>query len=236
MHITSAIKLYLLDLKVATVTPKHIVEVDRIIHRLAAWLESESVTEIEQVTAAHLKAYQVLLQEMTIASDDFRVSLRGKKVSPQTSLTYMRRVRAFFSWAERAGYLTGPNPVARIPKIKVPGFVIPAFTPEQMSGMLGTMDTSTPPGMMTHPEAMPIVRQKKIEADARRTLAGFVGFGVSLAVRSGLSLQTADETGEGFMTWAQGKVETYLSEAKAATFTELMQDRALRLGIPLRKD
>ncbi len=90
--------------------------------------------------------------------------------------------------------------------------------------------------MLSKPDPVPAVRQKKIEADARRALAGFVGFGVSLAVRSGLSLQTADETGEGFMTWAQGKLETYLSEAKAATFTELMQDRALRLGIPLRKD
>jgi integrase/recombinase XerD len=58
----------------------------------------------------------------------------------------MRRVRAYFAWCEREGYLTGPNPTIRVPKIKTPEFVIPSFSADQLAAMLDKVDTSTPGG------------------------------------------------------------------------------------------
>jgi hypothetical protein len=84
--------------------------------------------------------------------------------------------------------------------------------------------------------AEPIVRQKKIEGDARRAMAGFVGYGVSWAVRSGLPLRVVDTTGGGFLEWAYNAMQPYLEDKKEATFTDLMRERAQRLGIHLTED
>ncbi len=67
-----------------------------------------------------------------------------KPLSPLTIKGYMLIVQALFSWCEREGLLDGrPNPTRRVPRIKVPKYVIETFTPAQMAAMLDACDTDT---------------------------------------------------------------------------------------------
>jgi hypothetical protein len=98
-------------------------------------------------------------------------------------------------------------------------------------------------------DATPIIRQKKVELDADRAKAGFVGFATSWAVREaflyqcgiksesgrrlGVPLHVIDEDGAGFLVWAYDPVQKYLQERKEMTFAGVMLDKAQQLGIEL---
>lgn len=103
--------------------------------------------------------------------------------------------------------------------------------------------------------ATPAVREKKIELDADRAKAGFVGFATGWALRAvvlyelqkqarmrgielqglpkGLPLRAVDEDGGGFLSWAYEAMQEYLTQRKASTFIELMETKALKLGVKL---
>src|SRR5271165_2973667 len=66
----------------------------------------------------------------------------------------------------------------------------------------------------------PLLRAKKIELDADRAMAGFVGYATSWAVRSGLPLSVVQEDGGGFMEWSFEPMQAYLEQRKDATFGE----------------
>src|SRR5579883_3369510 len=98
-------------------------------------------------------------------------------------------------------------------------------------------------------EAVPAVREKKVELDAERAKAGFVGYATSWAVREvfryqqgamtmqgdplGLPLDVVEDDGAGFLAWAFDPVRAYLDERKAATFIGVMQEKARKLGLKL---
>lgn len=146
MQLKDAIKGHLLDLKIGNTSKSHMNEVSRELERFRRWCEAQKVLVLDAVTPMILKSYMVNLQELTISQEDPRISMRGRKISPVTALDYMRKVRTFFFWAEREGYLTGINPINRIPKIKVPEKVFQAFAPEQLVKLLEHCDLSTPLG------------------------------------------------------------------------------------------
>jgi hypothetical protein len=98
-------------------------------------------------------------------------------------------------------------------------------------------------------DAVPAVREKKVELDAERAKAGFVGYATSWAVREvfryqqgaatetgdplGLPLHVVEDDGAGFLAWAFDPVKLYLDARKEATFVEIMQEKAKRLGLLL---
>jgi integrase/recombinase XerD len=142
MLLSEAIKGHLLDLKISGATEKHQREVMRELERFRIWCEKQGAIQLAAITPIVLKGYISYLQDLRVSDGDSRISLRGKKVSLVTAQDYMRKVRSFFFWAEREGYLDGPNPVMRVPKIKVPKLVKPVFTPEQMQAMLDSSDVT----------------------------------------------------------------------------------------------
>jgi hypothetical protein len=102
-------------------------------------------------------------------------------------------------------------------------------------------------------EVVPAVRAKKVELDSQHTLAGFVGYGTSLAARvvllealvsqaeergflldvgPGLPQQAVEEDGGGFLAWAFEQMQTYLDERKRATFGQVMRRKLAWLGQP----
>ncbi len=102
-------------------------------------------------------------------------------------------------------------------------------------------------------EAAPAVRVKKVELDSAHTLAGFVGYGTSLAARvvvleqvaqeaqargfvldvaPGLPQAAVEEDGGGFLAWAYDQMQTYLDERKRATFGQVMRHKIAWLGRP----
>jgi hypothetical protein len=102
-------------------------------------------------------------------------------------------------------------------------------------------------------KAAPAARVKKIEADATHTLAGFVGFGTSLAARlvvlenqreearqrgeqlgglPALPGEAVGEDGSGFLAWVYEVVQGYLVGKKRATFGQVMRRKLAWLGQP----
>ena len=146
MKLSDAIKGHLLDLKISGATEKHIHEVKRELERFRSWAQGQEVLQLEDASYIVLKLYISFLQDLTFSQDDLRISMRGKKVSAVTAQDYMRKVRSFFFWAEREGYLVGPNPVHRVPKMKVPSYIIPTFSTKQLQDLLNACDLSSPLG------------------------------------------------------------------------------------------
>jgi hypothetical protein len=102
-------------------------------------------------------------------------------------------------------------------------------------------------------EAVPAVRAKKVELESEHTLAGFVGYGTSLAARMvlleqmaqdaeqrgfvldvapGLPQAAIEEDGGGFLAWVFDQMQTYLNERKRATFKQVMRQKMAWLGRP----
>jgi hypothetical protein len=102
-------------------------------------------------------------------------------------------------------------------------------------------------------EAVPAVRAKKVELESAHTLAGFVGYGTSLAARvvlldtlaqeaeargflldvgPGLPQAAVEEDGGGFLAWAYEQIQAYLDERKRATFGQVMRRKLAWLGQP----
>lgn len=146
MLLKDAIKGHMLDLKISGTGEKHMREVSRELERFRVWCEKLGIVDLGEITAQVLKGYVAYLQDLTIPDEDSRISLRGKKVSPVTALDYMRKVRSFFFWAEREGYLDGANPIIRVPRIKVPSYIIQSLTAEQMQSLLDACAVDTPLG------------------------------------------------------------------------------------------
>jgi hypothetical protein len=102
-------------------------------------------------------------------------------------------------------------------------------------------------------EAVPAVRAKKVELESEHTLAGFVGYGTSLAARAvlleqmaqeaeqqgfvldvapGLPQAAIEEDGGGFLAWVFDQMQIYLNEHKRATFRQVMRQKMAWLGRP----
>ena len=98
-------------------------------------------------------------------------------------------------------------------------------------------------------DAVPAVREKKVDLDVEWAKAGFVGYATSWAVREvfryqqramtekgdmlGLPFDVVEDDGAGFLAWAFDPVKEYLDERKEATFVEMMQEKARKLGLSI---
>lgn len=111
------------------------------------WCEKEGITTLEAITPNVLRAFIVHLQGLKAYELNPRRPTENKPLSPLTIKGYMLIVQAFFSWCEKEGLLDGrPNPTKRVPRIKVPKFVIQTFTSDQLAAMLDACDLNTPLG------------------------------------------------------------------------------------------
>jgi len=175
VNIREAIKGYLLDAKIEPQTPKHIAGKQRVLEAIfATWCEEQGATTLEQVTPTVLKGFLVSLQERTISEHDSRISKRGKRLALMSVRDYSRMVRAFFSWCEREGYLEGrTNPMRMVPQTKVPKYIIPAFTPQQMQDLLAVCDLDTTVGFRNYTMLLVLMDTGiRVSELCRLTLAG----------------------------------------------------------------
>lgn len=90
-------------------------------------------------------------------------------------------------------------------------------------------------GATFNTDPTPLVREKKYSLDAERAMQGFVGYATGWATRARLSLAAVQEDGGGFLGWAYDPMRDYLVEQKARTFTDIMREKADRLGLPVEE-
>jgi len=98
--------------------------------RFRRFMEPDGVpTTLELINRDHVRRFIRYLQT------EARTPHTGKPLSPATVQGYARCLKAFFSWAEREGYIQ-PNQIARIPIPKAPVKVINTFSSEQIVSLM----------------------------------------------------------------------------------------------------
>jgi site-specific recombinase XerD len=109
-----------------------------------SWCEKQEIADLLAVTPNAVRAFVVHLQGLRAHELNPRVPARDKPFAALTIKGYVRVVKAFFAWCKREGLLFDhEDPTARLPRVKVPHYVIPTFTPEQMAAMLDACDVTT---------------------------------------------------------------------------------------------
>ena len=105
---------------------------------LATYLQSRSITQIEQITPNHLRAYFSELHA--------RPNGRGldQFLSPFTVEGMYRTFKTFFRFCECEEYLI-ENPMHRIRKPKLPDRIVPRLTEEQVELLLNEVENTQSP-------------------------------------------------------------------------------------------
>lgn len=103
------------------------------------------VTELEEITIAHLRKVVLHLSSSKASDNNPRTPTRNKPLSAYTIRGYVRVVKVFFGWCFDEE-LTSPNPSVRLVLPKAPDYLIPTFTTEHIEKMLATCDLTTPKG------------------------------------------------------------------------------------------
>jgi integrase/recombinase XerD len=99
--------------------------------RFRRFLESEELpTDLSSITKTHIREFILYLQTKA------KTPYGEKPLSGATIQGYVRSLKAFFSWAEREGYLVSGQ-IGRIPIPKANSKVIDTFTPEQLNRLAG---------------------------------------------------------------------------------------------------
>jgi hypothetical protein len=82
-------------------------------------------------------------------------------------------------------------------------------------------------------EVVPIVRQKKYDLDAYRSLANTVGHMAGWAARAGVPLSEIEGDGSGIYVAMYDQMMTYLQTHKFMLFPDLVEAKATKIGIPV---
>ena len=120
--------------------------VTRSVTYLERFLLSEGLTtDASQIGPGELRAFILHLQQKRRFSNHPFIRPQQNGLSGHAINTYMRAVRAFWSWL-LSEEIIAANPFDRIKLPKPPQKVIPAFSEAQIRALLNTINTSTPQG------------------------------------------------------------------------------------------
>jgi integrase/recombinase XerD len=101
--------------------------------------------DIARIGVRELRHFIVYLQKrQRFAQHRFTKPQEGH-LSGHTVNGYLRALRAFWSWAQREGFVE-ENPFSHIKIPKAPKKIMPTFTQEQLRQIVAAMDTGTPLG------------------------------------------------------------------------------------------
>ncbi len=142
MNIREAMHGYMMDSRIERQSANGLKLKEQRLGRFVQWCEAEGVSELEGVTPNHVKAFVLHVQSLSTK----RTGREERPFSAWTVRGHAKIVKAFFAWCKREGLLERESPAARVPRVKIPQYVIQTFSPEQLSALLATCDTSTPLG------------------------------------------------------------------------------------------
>ena len=104
------------------------------------------VTELEQVTVAHLRqCVQHVMTTPIVPRKSRRPPENGKMLAASSVCSFIRIWKAFFNWCFKEE-LIEKNPALRLEFPKVPKKVRPAFSDEQVQMIIDSLDLSTEQG------------------------------------------------------------------------------------------
>jgi site-specific recombinase XerD len=146
MLLTEAIQGYMMDGEIERQSPRNLELKRQRLGYFTKWCEKQSVTTLEGVLPNTVRAFVVHLQSLKANELNPRKPTEDKPLSPMTIKGYVTIVRAFFAWCMKEGLLTNGDPTKRLPRIRIPHYVIVTFAPEQVASMIDACDLETPLG------------------------------------------------------------------------------------------
>lgn len=137
---------YKLHLETAGRSPKYINWTLSNLRMFFNFLESDkAIKSVEELGPKELRSYVLFLKNRRRWPNR---SCNGKdrgKLSPHAIAGHVRSVKAFWNWLSSEGYIE-KNLMARFPQYKVPQYVIPILSDDQMNIFLSAIDKATPVG------------------------------------------------------------------------------------------
>jgi site-specific recombinase XerD len=105
-------------------------------------LETERPTNLGELGEDEVREFIIFLQGKNRWQDNPYVPAQQTKLAAISVQTYVRALRAFFSWLYREGY-TSENRLAKLRPPKAPTRVVDILTSDEISRILGCLDTDT---------------------------------------------------------------------------------------------
>jgi len=137
---------YKLHLETAGRSPKYI---EWTLSNLCAFfnfLESKrALKAIDKLGTKELRSYVQFLQNRKRWPNRPGNGKNLGKLSPSAIAGHVRSVKVFWSWLTSEDYVK-KNLIARFPQYKIPQYVIPVLSDDQMSKLLSAIDKATPVG------------------------------------------------------------------------------------------
>jgi len=91
--------------------------------------------DVHQVQAEDLREYIRALQERPVWSNHPAIKPKDTRLSPHSIASYIRSIRAFWSWLKREDFID-ENPMERVKPPKAPRKIVATLTGEQISRLL----------------------------------------------------------------------------------------------------
>jgi len=123
-----------------------IVIVTSSVRYLLAFLKAQGIsTDISEIGVEQIRSFTLHLQSRQKFASHPYTRPQGGNLSGTTITDYLRALRSFWAWAQKEGYINkNPFSVLKIPK--APKRLIPAFSAEQLAGLIEAIDLSNSQG------------------------------------------------------------------------------------------
>ncbi len=141
---------YRLTLEALNRSPKTISWYLEILNRFFNFLESSNLLKLmPELGSSELTAYILYLQNSKRWPNRKHNGKDLGKLSPFAVQGHVRAIKAFWSWLAREEHI-GKNPLAKFPLPKIPQYVMPTLSKEQINRLLNAIDRNTVLGAKYH--------------------------------------------------------------------------------------
>src|SRR5258708_3750513 len=143
MQITDAIEGFLIDLRAKRRSPNTLRHYDHKLRIWSAWLAEQAVTQIAQITIAHLRAFLLYLEQVPVTRHHpGRVEHEGDPgLRDVTVYGYAQAIKTFCGWLV-VEELLERDPALRLAKPKVEKKLIASFTTQHLQAMFAVCNLS----------------------------------------------------------------------------------------------
>jgi integrase/recombinase XerD len=147
MKLQAAIQGFLMDWELREHSPNTIRLYRSCLLVLARWLEAAGITDVEEVTIHHLRAFMVHTQQRPIDAENptKHADPNGPRLSTATLQTYVKATKVFFRWLVEEEAIAR-NPALRLQKPNGPKRVKVTFSHDHLNALFGACDLSHPLG------------------------------------------------------------------------------------------
>jgi site-specific recombinase XerD len=131
-------------------SPNYISLVSTSVKFFVHYLEERGLsTDVTEIKAQLIRGFILHLQGMNRFAEHPFAKPQETGLSGYTINTYMRSLRAFWSWLEEEGIIE-ESPFCQFKIPRAPKKLIPTFSEEQVKALLAQVDTSSPTGLRNY--------------------------------------------------------------------------------------